>query len=169
MPQFYKWLAGDMRHYDFTYKEGLNVDHLPFNPSGVCEPGGLYFTTLEYVPGWHSWHWSLIADVTIPDDARVYKEPGGTKWKADRIILSNIRPRDEFFRDLDEATVCKMLATSGGLLRYTRQLAQTEAMCLAAVRNTGYALQYVDNQTEAVCRAAVATSPNAHMFVKIPY
>jgi hypothetical protein len=159
-------LASDLCHFGFVYKEGLNVDHVPFDPSGECKPGGLYFTTLEQVPYWHSWHWPLIADVTLPDDARVYAEPSGTKWKADRLVLSNIRPLSEFFHHLDEATACEMLALSGGMLRYTPYF-QTEAMCLAAVRHCGYALQYVDQQTEAVCRAAVAQNRDACMFVKI--
>jgi len=30
-------------HYGLIYKEGLNVDPKPFNPTGSCQPGGIYF------------------------------------------------------------------------------------------------------------------------------
>jgi hypothetical protein len=72
MPKFYKLLAPDLCHHGFTYKAGLNVDTLPFDPSGDCKPGGLYYTTLEHLPHWYCAYWSRIADVTIPDDALTY-------------------------------------------------------------------------------------------------
>lgn len=34
---------------NFTYKLGLNTDHISFNPSGCCDPGGLYFTTIDEI------------------------------------------------------------------------------------------------------------------------
>ena len=37
--EFYKVLTTDCKHYDFTYQHGLNVDHIPFNPSGTCSLG----------------------------------------------------------------------------------------------------------------------------------
>jgi hypothetical protein len=166
MTHFYKFLAGDLRHYDFTYKEGLNVDHVPFNPNGDCEPGGLYYTTFEHLPRWYSFNWPLIADVTIPADARVYAEPCGMKWKADKLVLSNIRPLHDFLKTLDEATVCGMLVQNGEMIKHVEN--QTEAMCMAAVQQDGYALCCVENQTETICRAAVARHPGARRYVKIP-
>ncbi len=38
---------------------------------------------------------------------------------------------------------------------------QTEAICMAAVKKNGYALRYVHNQTEAICMAAVNQYPGA--------
>ena len=32
-------------HNGLVYREGYNEDPLPFNPSGDCEPGGIYFTS----------------------------------------------------------------------------------------------------------------------------
>jgi hypothetical protein len=166
MPQFYKMLANNMWHNDFRYQEGLNVDTLPFNPEGSCQPGGLYYTTLEYLATHHNMHWNLIADVEVPDDARVYAEPCGTKWKADRIILHNIRPLNEFLSTLDQATLCQMVARNGNLLSYVDN--QTEEICLAAVNRYGCALQFVKNQTEAVCLAAVQQDGLALQFVNHP-
>jgi len=95
MVHYVKILSSDLVHNGFKYKEGLNVDILPFDPSGSCKPGGLYFTDLKNFCKFLDYG-NLVADVTIPDDAQVYADGGDAtspyKWKADRIILSNIRP-----------------------------------------------------------------------------
>jgi hypothetical protein len=185
MSQFYKLLADNLVHNLFTYQEGLNVDTVPFDPSGECLPGGLYFTTLEHLPMWYR-NWSLIADVTVPDDARVYEEPSGTSWKADRLVLNNIRQLSVFLATLDETTLGKMIATNWMMLEHVDcqtetlcQIAiqrnawalemvktQTEAMCLAAVRQNAYALEHVDDQTDAICLAAVQQSGWALPYVR---
>jgi hypothetical protein len=163
-PMFYKLLAADLCHNDVTYQEGLNVDPVPFDPSGDCKPGGLYYTDFEHIPRWCFARWPLIADVSVPDDARVYAEPCGTKWKADRIELSNIRPLSEFLKTLDETTLCGMLAKEGKMLEYVCN--QTETTCLVAVVQNGWALQFVRNQTEAICLAAVQNAGGALQFVR---
>ena len=40
---FYK-IVNPKGHTGMIYKNGKNVDVLPFNPSGDCEPGGIYFS-----------------------------------------------------------------------------------------------------------------------------
>ncbi len=82
-----------MIHNGFQYKEGLNVDTVPFNPSGDCEPGGLYYTNEEHIFTFLEFG-SLIADVIVPEDAKVYKN--GNKYKADKIILSNVRRVEDY-------------------------------------------------------------------------
>jgi hypothetical protein len=86
--RYVKILTKDLVHFNFQYKEGLNIDTVPFNPTGSCQPGGLYFTTMENVFN-YLYYGTKIADVEIPDDAKVYDE--GDKWKADKIIIKNIR------------------------------------------------------------------------------
>ena len=34
-------------HNGLVYHEGYNEDHLPFNPSGDCKPGGIYFASSD--------------------------------------------------------------------------------------------------------------------------
>jgi hypothetical protein len=173
-----------MWHHDFKYKEGLNVDTKPFQPKGSCEPGGLYYTSLEHLALWFNEEWSLIADVTVPADARVYAEPCGTKWKADRIELSNIRPVVQFLLGLDvdqriaimlidpyslkfmpqtEEICLEAVRRNGLLLKYVRQ--QTDAICLAAVQTTGLALYWVRNRTPALCLVAVQNDSYALQYV----
>ena len=108
----YKLLHADLVHNDFTYKEGLNVDHLPFRAYGDCEPGGLYYTDLEHIGCWFYWDTTLIADVTVPDDARVHPGPRGDKWKADQIVLSNIRPLGTFLAQQAPSLALKVVSDS---------------------------------------------------------
>jgi hypothetical protein len=39
-------------HNGFQFKTGLNVDNIPFNPSGECEPGGIYFCEESLMNAW---------------------------------------------------------------------------------------------------------------------
>jgi hypothetical protein len=162
--KYYKLLSANMRHYGFQYKEGLNVDTQPFNPSGWCSHGGLYYTSHEHVDAWCKPDWPLIADVTVPDDARVYAEPCGTKWKADKLVLSNIRPISEVIATLDEAQVIDLAVAEPRMLQYVTN--QTEGVCLAAVHNDPTSLEFVKNQTNAICLAAIRELPYALQFVR---
>ena len=47
--QYYRIMYDSMTHYGFTYKKGLNIDTVKFNPHGTCKSGGLYYTTFEYL------------------------------------------------------------------------------------------------------------------------
>lgn len=51
-------------------------------------------------------------------------------------------------------------------LNIRRYEAQTEAMCLAAVRQNGFALEYVKEQTDEICLAAVQKNGCALEYVK---
>lgn len=86
-------------HHGFQFKDGLNIDTIPFNPNGECQPGGIYFCCERYVPSWIEYNPLIgvmcwIRDVIIPDDAAVYIEY--SKAKADRIILG---PRKYIWTD----------------------------------------------------------------------
>ena len=92
---FYKITNEEEKHRGMKYKTGLNVDILPFNPSGDCESGGIYFSREDILAFMEYGKW--IRKVTLPEDARVYENPGSPKkWKADKVILgrrSRITPR----------------------------------------------------------------------------
>jgi ankyrin repeat protein len=83
---FYKILNETENHRGMNYQTGLNIDPVPFNPSGNCETGGIYFAREDILAflGYGPW----LRKVTIPEDARVYENPGKPrKWKADKVIL----------------------------------------------------------------------------------
>jgi len=102
--EFYKMMNYDLRHYDFQYTEGLNVDTVEFDPTGSCKAGGLYFSKCGSSLRWcRTMEAFKIALVEIPDDANVYVEPAQhanqfpEKYKANKIIIKII--------DDDEALV----------------------------------------------------------------
>jgi hypothetical protein len=155
---WYKLLNPNLVHFGVEYQEGLNVDPVPFNPNGDCEAGGLYFCHFDFIARWRqNLNWTYIANVTLPEDARVYVEPCGTKLKADRIELSNIRPLSEFLATVNENRLQQMVEENPWLLEHITR--QTEWMCLTAVRSRGYLLRYVRQQTDAIRMAAVNQDP----------
>jgi hypothetical protein len=86
-----KVLTYDLIHNGFQYQDGLNTDTVPFNPSGSCKPGGLYYTTLEFMPNFIGYG-TKIANVEIPPESKIYADPEGKKWKSSSVVLSNILP-----------------------------------------------------------------------------
>lgn len=84
----YKLTNALERHYGMQYVDGLNVDTVPFSPSGTCMKGGMYFCTERNM---HEFFRSLKEivvyrrRVTIPDDALVYVE--SRTFKTDKFIL----------------------------------------------------------------------------------
>src|SRR5271156_4589482 len=102
MSKYVKILAENLIHHNFQYKEGLNIDTIPFNPSGECEPGGLYYCEREKAYLYANFG-PFIADVEIPDDARIYAEPD--RYKADKIIISNIRRWDGEFTEKEKKLI----------------------------------------------------------------
>src|SRR5579872_5726063 len=87
MMTYYKILRHDLNHYGYQYHHGLNVDPIKFNPQNTCSPGGLYYTTKEYL--WRYLHIGpYVARVEIPEDALVHAEYN--KWKANKLIIKEI-------------------------------------------------------------------------------
>jgi len=74
-------------HYGMIYKEGLNTDILPFNPSGDCEPGGIYFSR-EDILGFISYGTELYE---VEPVGEVYENPyTPRKWKAHEVNLTYV-------------------------------------------------------------------------------
>ena len=66
------------------------LPHEQWNPSGDCAPGGIYYAGADILAFLSYGPW--VREVTIPDDARTYKNPGSPeKWKADKVILGRRR------------------------------------------------------------------------------
>jgi hypothetical protein len=89
-----------MTHHGFKYVSGLNIDTIPLDLVNDCTEGGLYFCDEAHITEWVS-SGELVADVTLPDDAVVVMTP--TKYKANKIILSNVRHVSELKQFEDPA------------------------------------------------------------------
>jgi len=160
---WYKVLREDLTHHDFKYKLGLNVDHIPFYPFDTCEPGGLYYTNKEHLFKF-LYFGDLIADIEIPEDAKVYKDPEGTKWKADKLIVKSMCKIEDHPLLQDPDWCLAAVKENGYNLKHIKN--QTEEQCIAAVKENSSVLEYVKNQTHKICMAAVSHKGSSLEYVE---
>lgn len=136
---FYKFLNNNLKHYEFEYKLGLNIDSKQFNPSGECSIGGLYFCDEASCYHHFDTYGTKLALIEIPNDARVYVEEN--KFKADKIFITKIID----FRDVDNDFWINIIHKNGYAIKYVKK--QTPEICTLAVQQNGFALRFVQNQT----------------------
>ena len=151
-------------HNGYQFQTGLNIDSIPFNPQGKCNPGGIYFCLFEDLQLWLNYidqEMFYIRLVTIPDDALVWTEQN--KFKADRLILSDRLEIGDLEIWKDPAYCLTAVKYDGFSLRFIKQ--QTPEICLAAVGEDGRALRYVLQQTPQICLAAVREDGRALRYV----
>ena len=70
----------------------------------------------------------------------------------------------EFELWFDEKHCLEAVKNEGYALQYVKE--QSETVCLEAVKNEGYALKYVKEQSETVCLEAVKRNSDALQYVK---
>jgi len=158
---FYKILQTNLTHHKFTYQLGLNVDTQPFEPDARCS-GGLYFSDLEHIVEYLEYG-DMVARVAVPPEACWIQEAPG-KFKADRIILSDLQPWKDWDLWNDAAFALRAVSFQALYLKHVKD--QTFELCLAAVQRNGWALQYVNDQTPELCLAAVQQCGLALQCVK---
>jgi len=81
---FFKFVKRSKQHYGYTYKLGLNIDSLQFNPSSFCSPGGLYFADKSNIYTYKDFG-DDIAIIRLLNDSNVYIEE--SKYKADCLYI----------------------------------------------------------------------------------
>jgi len=85
--KFYKVVDSQNGHNGLFYKEGRNTDPLDFNPSGNCEPGGIYFSREDIFTFWD--YGKDVYEVTPISE--IHENPGSPKkWKCKEIDLKYI-------------------------------------------------------------------------------
>lgn len=89
--KFFKITNTKENHNGFQYKDGLNILDKKFdsNEKSSCSPGGLYFTTKEYISNFYNYGCNLRR-IELPfndPDFKMVKDPCGDKWRANKIIL----------------------------------------------------------------------------------
>jgi hypothetical protein len=145
-------------HRGLQYKTGLNVDPLPFSPSGTCSEGGMYFFhesqliyASDYVRG-QKW----MRPVTLTPNSKVWAEKH--KYKTSEFTLGE---RALFY--LPEELYMAAVQQNGRALQYVKD--QAFDLCMAAVQQDGRALRFVNNQTFDLCMAAVQQDGLALRYV----
>ena len=104
--KYYKVTNKHENHHGFQYIDGLNILKGKFenDPDNSCGSGGFYFTTLEYIPKFYSYG-TNIRQISLPEsdpDFLMVKDPSGSKWRANKIILG------EKYSLLDPSTYKKL-------------------------------------------------------------
>ena len=87
---YYKITNEKENHNGLQYQDGVITDVIPFNPSGDCAPGGIYFIREDIFAYLSYGPW--IRRVELLEDSLVYENPGSPKkWKADKVFLHSRR------------------------------------------------------------------------------
>ena len=94
-------------HNGFKYVHGNNVDILPFNPFGNCNPGGLYFAHQHNVLSF-SGHGPKLCKVTVPPHARVYVERDKFKASEIDVDLDNAMTVEQYVGSLTKKQLLDM-------------------------------------------------------------
>ena len=121
------------RHFNMTYKEGINIDVVPFNDDSndSCVKGGMYFTTLEHFPYFANYG-TLVARIKIPEDAELVLDPEQNKYRTEKFEILEFIPMNKFleqvqyihigtsanFNNLKTAKGMEQLETIGGYANF---------------------------------------------------
>ncbi len=79
-------------------------------------------------------------------------------------FLKEVNGKEENIKNLKGNEALEAVKQNGYALQYVKE--QTEAICLEAVKQDSDALQYVKEQTEAICLEAVKKNGYALRYVK---
>ena len=167
-------------HNRYEWHEGVNVDPLPFRPSGDCNSGGLYFTTPEWVLNYKDRNNSLndhyIGQIKLAADEPVWQEETGyqkhgtpiifLKWKAHTVTLVNMTKicdmSDEEYYNLIGHHVLKKSPEP-----YDKSRPREQWLNLIDVKPK--IIKYVRKQDPYMCLMAVMKNAKALKHVQEPY
>ena len=145
MTTYYKVTNETECHYDFQYKDGLNVLDGPFNdnPLESCCEGGLYFSSKEHIHNFYGYgiHLREVFLPTDNPDFKMVKDKSGNKWRANMLILgkkynlSNIDDLKYILNNINPST--------NGLIDWASENGHVNV--LEWFKNSGYEFKYTSN------------------------
>jgi hypothetical protein len=151
-----------MQHNGFHYKLGLNIDHRKFNRS-ECMAGGLHFCNAQSLGHW-TFIGNLVADVTVPTYVRTATFEN--KYKADKIILSNIRRIADMTEWKKEDFVHSMISASVGNIANVKDISDT--MKNFIINKCGFAIKHLQGLTDDMKINAIRQNPWSIQFINAP-
>src|SRR5579872_6169715 len=140
--KFVKLTNANEIHNSYQFKDGLNIDNIPFKPIGECEPGGIYFIIDSEIKKWIYYSQQVMTHVrivNIPNSAKVYVEDG--KFKADKLILGEKKIitiamyREGFYYN--------MKYDPNNALSYIPTYAINRTMCMYSIKKSIVSLRFV--------------------------
>jgi len=166
--KFYKFTNYKENHFGLQYCDGEIIDPKPFNPSGECLEGGMYFfeqSQLLLYGGYVASAW-WIREVILLPTSRVYKEKD--KYKTDRFVL---KERTRFYGDLSEYITQKMcvecVKSDALMIQLIPGNLINEEMCLESVRQDGMILGFLPSSVinEKICIEALIENKYAYQYI----
>ena len=138
-------------HNGFKFVEGLNIDVIKFKPTHRCGPGGFYFCEYSKFGDWINYNKNIGMSMYIWDVVI----PNDAKIfvlrnkiKCDKFIISN---KQYIWNNY---TLClEAVKQNGWNLQWVSE--QTEELCSLAIKQNGDVLMLVENQTEKLCLESV--------------
>ena len=113
LKKYYKLTVANENHHGFVYVDGLNVDTVPFDKTGSCCAGGLYFSDSENITqflGNHRW----IREITIPEGENDFvKDPSNNppKWRSHSVVCGSRK-------DLNDLSTWEWMVSVGIVINY---------------------------------------------------
>lgn len=171
VPKYYKVMRQDLDHNGFIYKLGMNIDHLPFNPSGSCLSGGLYYTNLENIP-LYSTYGTQIAEV-VPV-GQIYADPGQdgkiTKWKTDKLFVKSIMSKEKWINNISEDEQICLIRTNSRLSMELIRLIKKPSpeVIFIALQHDPYCIERIKSPTLIQQLMAISQTPHTIYSIKDP-
>ena len=161
---YYRLTVSNECHNGFKYKTGRNIDPLPFNPTGMCKAGGLYFCHATRLFLYRDWltecndTWIREVDLSEMKDEPVWCMPD--KFKAHQLVLKE-RTKYSYYVDdyMPPAMVREMVMDRHWAIGALRH--QTPELCKIAIRHDAELVDCIRYQTPELCMMAVRRDPNA--------
>jgi len=121
--EFYRLTNEEEYHRNLQYKTGINTDILPFNPSGECNPGGMYFFYINQIEEYKSYcpYAFYIRKVSFTPESRIYIEQN--KFKTNEFILGD---REVFYLEDITKKRYRMLARMLYREKYSKNLSDSD-------------------------------------------
>lgn len=153
--RFYKLTNEKEIHNNFTYKSGVNIDILPFNPTQSARPGGMYFFSepnlykfMTYVSQPY-----YIREVSFDELSLIYED--GDNFKTNRFILGERINWINFFNSKHEL-IYEAVKYNPSSIKYVND--QTEKLCLLAVSKDAFSIRHIKNPSLEVVKEAIKTN-----------
>lgn len=181
--RFVKLTNKTENHNGLQYKNGLIIDPIPFDPTGVCKPGGIYFVEESEAHNWLRYdEWLRYGEMTyymrkvsVPDTAKVYVEEG--KFKTDKPRLgpkSNIS-NEIYLRFIENKLKKRDVCGNSNIniykvLRYISPNCMNKYLCVEIIKRYGdapYLLKYMsyDVIDKELCMLAIKRDGYALKYV----
>ena len=171
--KYYKLTNREEKHRGMQYKTGMNIDILPFNPTGECSEGGLYFFSETQL---------IYHDIYCEESAWIrevsFEGIGGIdiyverdKYKTNKFVLGKrqkfVSNRLERYIRFDNENIITEIKKNTNNIAYIPDKVKDIDMCISAVKKDGMALKYVPKKmkTENICKLAVQHSSFALEYV----